>query len=67
MLLAIVVIATIWLLVAGAVIVLCHAAKQGDAAVRASQRAAGTAGDVVPLVVARRRVARARTTIGSAR
>lgn len=54
MLLAIMALGVLWLLVIGGVMVLCRAAKQGDAASMPSVDAAGPA-DVIPLP--RRRVA----------
>jgi hypothetical protein len=64
--LAILVLATVWLLVIAGVVVLCFAAKQGDEALDARRFAQGS-GDVVPLVIARRHVARTRSVAGSAR
>lgn len=48
-------IGVVWLLVVAAVLVLCRAAQRGDAELRAPS---GVPADVVPLVIARRTVAR---------
>lgn len=64
MLLAFLVLAAVWLLVIAGVVVLCFAAKQGDEAL-STRRTRGVAGDVVPLIVGRRHVARSRSTVGA--